>query len=110
MKRKPYFSRIADICGSAKAEIIALMKEKGVREVNLTRGSVYVISEDESGQLKQYPVTKVALANYTGTDVLEWDYDGPGPWYINPLVWVDLHVAVFRLLAPREYERRFLLI
>lgn len=103
MKRKSYEDKVLDLIHKAKAETIALMKEKGIRELEIS--GVHIIAENEDGQLKYYPVKKVAIANYTGEDVLEWDYDGPGAWYNNPLLWIHIHRAVFYALG--EYTKRF---
>jgi len=104
MKRKSYEDKVMDLIYKAKAETIALMKERGIREMEIH--GVRIIAQNEVGQLHSYPVKKVAIANYTGEDVLEWDYDGPGGWYNNPLLWIEIHRAVFYALG--EYTKRFL--
>lgn len=96
MKRKSYYEKVNALLREAKAETLALMKEKGVREVKLDRDIVSVISENEKGDLTEYPVTRVYIeANMNGDDTLCWDYDGPSEWYNNPLLWIEIHRAVF---------------
>ena len=104
MKRKSYEDKVMDLIYKAKAETIALMKERGIREMEIH--GVHTIAENEEGQLQVYPVKKVAIANYIGEDVLEWDYDGPSAWHNNPLLWIHIHRAVFYALG--EYTKRFL--
>ena len=96
MKRKSYYEKVNALLREAKAETIAIMKEKGVREVKLDRDIVSVISENEEGVLTEYPVTKVYIdEGVNGCDVLYWDYDGPSEWHNNPLLWIEIHRAVF---------------
>ena len=107
MKRKSYERRMLDLVREAKAETIALMREHETREIDIKRWKIPVISENEAGQLTAYTVTKVAVANYTGEDVLEWDYDGPGAWIdYNPYRWLRIHKAVCYNFG--EYHKRFL--
>ena len=96
MKRKSYYEKVNDLLREAKAETLALMKEKGVREVKLDRDIVSVISENEKGVLTEYPVTRVYIEeNQNGNEVLYWDCDGPSAWYDNPILWIEIHRAVF---------------
>ena len=107
MKRKSYERRMLDLVREAKAETIALMREHETREIDLKKWKIPVFSENEDGQLTAYTVNKVAVANYTGEDVLEWDYDGPGAWVDdNPYRWVLIPRAVSFHFGV--YHKRFL--
>lgn len=106
MKRKTYHHKVDNLLREAKAETLALMKEKGVRELDITRHGVTVFAENIAGGYMDYPVTKVSIAEgANGAEVLEWDFDGPGHWYANPLLWIDIHRAVFCEL--NEWSKRF---
>ena len=107
MKRKSYAEKVLDLAKSAKAETIALMKEKGIREIEIPALTVMVVADDENEQADFYNVTRVFIDNDNreGVDMLYFDSEAPGFWYYNPVVWLDIHEAVFRLL--NEFHKRF---
>lgn len=100
-KKRTYTSRICDLMQRAKTETLLLMKEKGVRVVELHPGSVMLVAPDEKDRFKHYSVKRVAIANYGTYDTLEFDCDMPGAWYVNSTLWGEIYDAVRAILCKR---------
>ena len=99
--KRTYTSRVSDLMQRAKTETLLLMKEKGVRMVDLPAGSVMLTAENEKRILARYSVKRVAIANYGQSDTLEFDCDMPGVWYINSTLWGEIYDAVRAILCNK---------
>lgn len=98
-KKLSAITKIANLNFAAKEELLREMIKRGITEVDTSNMNVSVLARNKAGTYSAFPVLWVGVkTDCNGRKELVWDIskEAPGWSYYNPVLYAELHDAIFR--------------